>query len=140
MLPDPDDWTKDIEELSPIQAKDRVEETVGLSVDELEALQDTKRFDEYNDQASGQETSDPPIPGGPTEDVIHLLETPADEWGKDEMTEANEWENYVSRTVPQYGESEGEPLIPDEEPDIHKGEMALLTWGIQPEPESDNFL
>jgi len=40
--------------------------------------------------------------------------------------------------VPQYGPDEGEPLIPDEKPDIHRGEMALATWGFDMEPD-DSF-
>jgi len=140
LLPNPDEWERDITELPPAQAKERVESGVHLTVGELRELKETQRFEEYNDRASGQETDDPPIPGGPTEDVIHLMTTPAEEWGDDEMAEADEWANYASRTIPQYDETEGEPLLPEQNPDIHKGEMALLTWGLQPEPESDNFL
>jgi len=128
------DFDTDIEQLSPQQAKDRVESVTNMTVAQARALKNGPRFDEYNDRASGQETTDPPIEGGPTEDFLHLKTTPADEWGDDEIEEANELVNYAKRTVPQYGPDEGKALLPDQSPDIHKGEMALATWGIDMGP------
>lgn len=139
MTYDPDlDFETDLEELSPDAAKDRVDDVTNMSVADARRLKDSERFDVYNDRASGQETDDPPIPGGPTDDFIHLKTTPASEWGDDELAEADELVNYASRTVPQYGADEGEPLLSDKEPDVHKGEMALMTWGIDMEP-GDGF-
>jgi len=70
--------------------------------------------------------------------VIHLLET--EDWGDEELAEADEWQNYGKRTLPQFGADEGEPLRPeaDDGAEIHKGEMALLTWGFDMAPE-DGF-
>jgi hypothetical protein len=129
------DFETDIEELPADEAKARVESVTNMTVTEAERLLESQRFNVYNDRASGQETEDPPIEGGPTEDFIHLMETPADEWAEDELAEADELLNYGARTVPQYGPDEGEPLLPDEDPDIHKGEMALATWGFDMEPD-----
>jgi len=134
------DFDQDIEGMRPRQAKQAVEETVNVTAEELRDLKDSKRFERYNDRASGQETDDAPIPGGPTDDVIHMLETPASQWGEDELAEAEEWANYGRRTLPQFGADEGEPLRPnaDDGADIHKGEMALLTWGFDMNTE-DNY-
>jgi len=132
-------FDRDTESLPPGQAKARVEDVTNMTVAEAERLQDSERFDVYNAESDGgQETEDPPIPGGPTEDFIHLKSTPASEWGDDELAEADELVNYAKRTVPQYGPDEGEPLLPETEPDVHRGEMALQTWGIDMEP-GDNF-
>lgn len=131
------DFETDTDELAPADAKDRIESITNMSVDEAERLTESERFDAYNQQSSGQETTDPPIAGGPTDDFIHLMETPADQWGDDELKEADELENYASRTVPQYDDGEGEPLLPEKKPDIHKGEMALMTWGMDPNPDDD---
>jgi len=132
------DFETDIEELPPAEAKDRVEAVTNMTVAEAEAVQESERFAVYNEEGDGgQETEDPPIPGGPTEDFIHLLETPASQWADDELAEADELVNYAKRTIPQYGPDEGEPLLPDEEPDVHRGEIALQTWGIDPEPEDE---
>lgn len=139
MTYDPDlDFETDLEELSPGAAKDRVDDVTNMSAADARRLKDSKRFDVYNDRASGQENDDPPIPGGPTDDFIHLKTTPASEWDDDELAEADELVNYAKRTVPQYGADEGEPLLPDKEPDVHKGEMALMTWGLDMEP-GDGF-
>jgi hypothetical protein len=131
------DFERDIEELPAAEAQDRIEQITNMTPAEGEALLDSKRYEVYNEgeAESGQEIEDPPIPGGPTEDAIHLLETPASQWDDDEFAEADELENYAKRTVPQYESDEGDPLLPDEEPDVHRGEMALQTWLIDMEPE-----
>jgi len=136
----PLDFETDTEKLSGAAAKERLNTVTNMTVDEAERLLDSERFEVYNEgeRDSGQEMTDPPIPGGPTEDFLHLKETPADEYGADELAELDELVNYGKRTVPQYGADEGEPLLPDEKPDIHRGEMALATWGFDMEPD-DSF-
>jgi len=69
--------------------------------------------------------------------VLQLPEEQQEE-AMSELAELDELVNYGKRTVPQYGADEGEPLIPDEKPDIHRGEMALATWGFDMEPD-DSF-
>jgi len=123
----------DTEQLPPKAAKERIKEITNITAEQARALKGSRRFERYNEKASAQETTDPPIAGGPTDDLIHLRETPADEWGDDELAEADELVNYAKRTIPQYGPDEGEPLLPDESPDIHKGEFALATWGFDME-------
>jgi hypothetical protein len=124
------------EETSPAEAHDRWEQETNLEAPQLRAVRDDPRNDEYLETASdGREESDRPIPGGPLDDAIHLAETPADEWGAEEKAEAEEALNYKARTLPQYGPDEGEPLLPDEDPDFHTGEWALVRWGFAPEED-----
>jgi hypothetical protein len=124
------------DETTPAEAHDLWEAETNLDAAELRAVEGAERNDAYLDEASdGRETSDPPIPGGPLADAIHLAETPADQWGSDEKAEAREALNYKDRTIEQYGADEGEPLLADEEPDMHTGEWALVRWGMAPEPE-----
>jgi len=92
----------------------------------------------YLDEAEGnQGDDDPPIPGGPLDDAIHLAETPRGEWGADERAEADEAINFTKRTLPQFDDEEGESLLPDEQPRVHKGEVALQRWAIDPVPDDE---
>jgi hypothetical protein len=133
------DFEEDIEDLSPQQAHDRWEDVTNLQADDLRAVQDSRRNDIYLDRAEGNQGDDnPPIPGGPLDDAIHLASTPRSEWGPDERTEADEALNFLSRTLPQFDDDEGEPLRPDVEPRVHKDEMSLIRWGVDPNPD-DGF-
>jgi len=133
------DFDEDIEDLSPQQAHDRWEDVTNLQADELLAVQDSKRNDIYLDRAEGNQGDDnPPIAGGPLDDAIHLASTPREEWGPDERTEADEALNFLSRTLPQFDDDEGEALRPDVSPRVHKDEMSLIRWGVDPKPD-DGF-
>jgi len=124
------------EDTSPAEAHDLWEQETNLEAPQLRAVRDGPRNEAYLDDASdGREESDGPIPGGPLDDAIHLAETPADEWGADEKAEAREALNYKDRTLEQYGANEGEPLLPDDDPDFHTGEWALVRWGFAPEED-----
>jgi len=126
----------DTSDLSPGQAHDRWEDLTNLQADDLRGLKQGKRYDRYLDNSGGgKERDDGPIPGGPLDDAIHLASTPRDEWGADEKAEAREAINYAKRTVPQFGADEGDAILPDKEPDIHRGEMALATWGLDMAPD-----
>lgn len=128
----------DIDEKSPQEAHDAWTEMTNLDADELREVKQSKRNDIYLDRAEGnQGDDDPPIAGGPLDDAIHLAETPRDEWGEDERAEAAEAENFLNRTLAQFGQDEGEPLLPDEQPRIHKGEQSLIRWGYDPAPEDE---
>jgi len=134
------DFETDTEQLSPAQAHDRWEDVTNLDTPELERLEDSRRNELYLDAAEGNQDADnPPIPGGPLADAQHLASTPRDEWGADERAEAEEALNFLSRTMPQFEQSEGEPLIEDESPKIHKDELSIMRWGVDPKP-SDDFL
>lgn len=139
MTYDPDlDFDTDTENLSPEQAHDRWEDVTNLQADDLRRLKRSERNDIYLDRAEGnQGDDDPPIPGGPLDDAIHLAETPRDEWGPDERAEAEEGINFLSRTLPQFDDDEGEPLRPDVEPRVHKDEISLQRWGLDPVPDDD---
>jgi len=105
----------------------------------LRKVKHSERNAAYLDAAEGnQGDDDPPIPGGPLDDAIHLAETPRDEWGDDEVAEAAEAENLLARTTAQFEQDEGDPLLPDESPRIHKDEMSLIRWGYDPAP-GDRF-
>jgi len=132
------DFETDTEKLSPAQAHDRWEDVTNLDTPELERLEDSRRNELYLDAAEGNQGDDnPPIPGGPLDDAQHLASTPRDEWGPDERAEAEEALNFLSRTLPQFEQSEGEPLIEDEPPKIHKDELSIMRWGVDPNPEDD---
>lgn len=132
------DFERDISKMSPARAHDAWEEMTNLGAGELREVRGSRRNDIYLDRAEGNQTEDPPIPGGPLEDAIHLAETPRDEWGADERAEAHEARNFLARTFPQFDDGEGEPLRPETGPRVHKDEMSLLRWGFDPEP-GDGF-
>jgi 5'-deoxynucleotidase YfbR-like HD superfamily hydrolase len=127
----------DIDELAPAEAHDAWTEMTSLTAEELRAVKESTRNEVYLEQAEGnQGDDDPPIPGGPLDDAIHLAETPRDEWGADERAEAAEAENFLNRTLAQFDQSEGETLV-DEAPKIHKDEMSIIRWGFDPAPEDE---
>jgi len=134
------DFGKDIEEMRPERAHDAWEEMTNLDREELKQLRKSKRNKIYLDKAEGNQEKDenPPIPGGPLEDAITLAETPRDQWGPDERAEAEEARNFLARTFPQFEQNEGEPLIEDKEPKVHKDEISLMRWGFDPNPK-DRF-
>jgi hypothetical protein len=132
------DFETDTEQLTPGEAHDRWERVTNLEADELRAVRESERNAVYLDRAEGNQGDDnPPIPGGPLDDAIQLAATPRDEWSADERTEAEEAINFLSRTTAQFAQDEGEPLLPDEEPRIHKDEMSLIRWGADPAPEDE---
>ena len=138
MLPDTGFQT-DTEALSPGEAHDRWEDVTNLQADELREVKQSERNDVYLERAEGnQGDDDPPIPGGPLDDAIHLAETPRDEWGADERGEADEAINFLSRWRSDFGQSEGDALLADEEPRVHKDEMSGIRWGFDPAPD-DQF-
>jgi len=131
------DFETDTEKLSPQQAHDRWESVTNLQADELRELQDSKRNEVYLDRAEGNEETDPPVPGGPLEDAITMATTPRSQWDADLRKEADEAINYGSRTFPQFEREDGKALLPDQEPRVTKGEIALERWGF--EPHEDDF-
>jgi len=137
MLPDTD-FETDTEDLSPAEAHDRWESVTNLDAGGLRRLQASERNDIYLDRAEGnQGEDDPPIPGGPLEDAIHLARTPRDEWGPDERAEADEAINFLSRWRADFDQDAGEALLPEEPPRVHKDEIAGMRWGFDPAPEDE---
>lgn len=134
MLPEVD-FETDTEALSPGEAHDRWESVTNLQADELREVKQSERNEVYLDRAEGnQGDDDPPIAGGPLDDAIHLAETPRDEWGEDERAEADEALNFLSRWGADFEQSEGDALLADDEPRVHKDEMAGIRWGFDPAP------
>jgi hypothetical protein len=131
------DFETDTEQLTPAQTHDRWERVTNLDTPELERLEDSKRNEVYLERASGNQDQDnPPLPGGPLEDAQTLAETPRDEWTSEHRAEAEEAINFLSRTLPQFEQSEGEALI-DDGPKIHKDELSIARWGVDVAPEDD---
>jgi len=125
----------DTEALSPGQAHDRWEDVTNLQADDLQRLEDSERNEVYLERAEGnQGADDPPIPGGPLADAQHLAETPRSEWGEAERAEADEAMNFLRRTLATFEQDEGEPLLPEDEPRIHKDEASLARWGVDVAP------
>jgi hypothetical protein len=138
MLPDTD-FETDTEQLSPAEAHDRWERVTNLDADGLRDLKASERNDTYLNRAEGNQGSDdPPIPGGPLDDAIHLATTPRDEWGSEERAEADEAINFLSRWRADFEQNAGAALLPDESPRIHKDEIAGMRWGFDPAP-GDEF-
>jgi len=137
MLPNTD-FETDTEALPPAEAHDRWESVTNLDADGLRDLKASERNEVYLDRAEGNQGSDdPPIPGGPLEDAIHLATTPRDEWGRDERAEADEAINFLSRWRADFEQSDGEALLPEESPRVHKDEIAGMRWGFDPAPEDE---
>lgn len=138
MTPDPDlKFETDTEDLTPGQAHDRWESVTNLQADDLQGLRDTPEHDAYLQTASDQrQTDDPPIPGGPLDDAIHLAETPRDEWGPDERAEADEALNWAARHRPQFEKSEGEDLV-DGPPKTTRADVSAARWGFDWRPDDD---
>lgn len=133
------DFRQDIGSMDPAEAHDAWEEMTNLDAPALRELKDSKRNKVYLDKAENNQGSDnPPIEGGPLEDAIHLAETPRSEWGADERAEAEEARNFIARNEPQFDQDAGQPLLPGEEPRIHKDEIANMRWGWDPAPD-DSF-
>lgn len=126
------DFETDTEKLTPGEAHDRWERVTDLDLPQLRALEDMPEHEAYLDEASDkrQRADDPPIPGGPLEDAIHLAETPRDEWGPDERAEAEEAINWASRHGAQYDASEGEDLTPETPEKTTKADVAGWRWGF----------
>jgi hypothetical protein len=135
------DFETDTSKLSPQEAHDRWESVTNLDSADLERLEKSERNELYLKRADGNQTGDPPLnpDSGPLADAQTLAETPRDEWTVDHRAEAEEAMNFFSRTLAQFDQSEGEALIEDEPPKIHKDELSLMRWGLDPN-EEDGFL
>lgn len=137
MLPDTN-FETDTEALPPGEAHDRWERVTNLDAAELRDLKASKRNDVYLDRAEGnQGADDPPIPGGPLEDAIHLATTPRDEWGREERAEADEAINFLSRWRADFDQSDGDALLSEESPRVHKDELAGMRWGFDADLRDD---
>jgi len=138
MLPDTD-FERDTEALPPAEAHDRWERVTNLDADGLRDLKASERNEVYLGRAEGnQGDDDPPIPGGPLDDALHLATTPRDEWGHEERAEADEAINFLSRWRADFEQDAGSPLLPEESPRVHKDEIAGMRWGFDPAP-GDEF-
>jgi hypothetical protein len=118
---------------------DQWQAETNMSTDDLLELRDSKRNDLYLEQADGNESNDGPIEGGPLDDAIAISRAVN---GEREVTddireEADEALNFFARTKPQFEQGEGEALIPDEEPTISKGEISLMRWAFDPDPDDE---
>jgi len=132
------DFKQDIGSMDPADAHDAWEQMTNLDAPELKELKKSKRNKEYLDKAEGNQEENSPLEGGPLDDAITLAQTPRGEWTRKHREEAEEARNFLARSFPQFGQDEGEPLVEDSKPRVHKGEMQLLRWGFDPAP-GDGF-
>lgn len=131
------DFGTPTDEVSPQEAHDRWEAATNMTAGELRGLRGDPFHGAYLEAASGKrQTSDPPIPGGPLDDAIHLAETPRSAWGADEREEAAEALAFGARHTEQFSPDEGTDLLPDREPRVHKREVALARWGFDMKDDS----
>jgi hypothetical protein len=119
--------------------RERWQDETNMSTDQLMDLQESRRNELYLERASGNESGDKPLPGGPLEDAIAISKAVDGDRAFDEdvKAEAEEALNFFARTKPQFDQSEGEPLLEDEDPRIHKGEISLMRWGFDPDPDDE---
>lgn len=129
---------KDItDDTTPREAHDIWESKTDLQAGDLRDLRGDPVHDAYLDVAEGtQGDDDPPIPGGPLDDAIHLAETPADEWGTDELAEAEEALNWQARHKPQFEPDAGEDLVEGDDVRTNKREVAAARWGFDFDDDS----
>jgi len=124
--------------LGPGELHDRVEATVNLDVEELEAFQDSQFNERYLEQASEQAQ-----PGDePLEDTIQLLETPRYQYedvddGFNEVDQSLELLDFQRRTQAQIeSQGLGRNFLTDLEV-MQKREAASIRWGIDPDEERE---
>lgn len=120
--------------MNPQDIHDELARATNMTPAELRDLKQTKNWDIYGERKSGGEDLDEPV-----DDMIRLLETPADQYedkddGFNEVEEANQALSFLGRMK---GVEDGEPM-PDSEPPMSKRDMSLLAWGYDPRPE-DKF-
>jgi len=111
------------------------QDTVNMSVGELEAWKDSENYSQYQEYKNGGQEGAEPI-----NDAIRLLETPKSEWedkddGFNEVEEANELLAFTGRM----GEVEPGDPIPGTDPEISKQEASMLSWAVDPNPQRDDF-
>jgi hypothetical protein len=126
------------DQLGPGDLHDRVEATVNLDVEELEAFQDSQFNEAYLEQASeAAQPGDEPL-----EDTIRLLETPRYQYedvddGFNEVDQSLELLDFQRRTQAQIeSQGLGRNFLTDLEV-MQKREAASIRWGIDPDPERE---
>jgi len=118
------------DETDPQAAHDIWTEATDFTASEMRGLRGDPNHEAYLEVAEGRQTSDPPIPGGPLKDAIHLAETPKSDWGDDEKAEADEALNWRARHEPQFDPMEGEDLVEGDDVFVNKREVAAARWGF----------
>jgi len=126
------------DQLGPGELHDRVEATVNLDVEELEAFQDSQFNESYLEQASeAAQPGDEPL-----EDTIQLLETPRYQYedvddGFNEVDQSLELLDFQRRTQAQIeSQGLGRNFLTDLEV-MQKREAASIRWGIDPDEERE---
>jgi len=104
---------------------DDFQDTVNMSVGELEAWKDSDNYAAYQERKSGGQEGTEPI-----DDAIRLLETPKSDWedkddGFNEVEEANELLAFTGRM----GKVEPGDDIPNTDPPISKQEASMFFLG-----------
>jgi len=114
---------------------DDFQDTVNMSVSELESWKESDNYAAYQERKSGGQKGTEPI-----DDAIRLLETPKSDWedkddGFNEVEEANELLSFTSRMSKV---NQGKD-IPNTDPPISKQEASMLSWAVDEDEDTANF-
>jgi len=118
---------------SPQEIHDELARKTDLSADQLRDLKDMPDFQKYGDAKSGGEDLNEPV-----DDMIRLLETPADEYedtddGFNEVEEANQALAFIDRM------EEVEPGEDVSGTNASKQEWSMYAWGVDPDEDDGYF-
>jgi len=119
----------------PRQIHDELANATNMTPDQLRRLKETDNFERYGEEKSGGEDLDQPV-----DDMIRLLETPADQYSceDDGFNECEQGQQALSFLARMKGNDSGDP-ISGTEPPVSKRDMSLYAWGFDP-GQNDGFL
>lgn len=111
---------------------DELARETNMTPAELRRWRESENFDVYKRRKSGGEDIDKPL-----DDMITLLETPADEYDREGFNEIEEGKQAINFLSRMKGVEQGDPM-PGSDPPLSKRDASLINWGFDPEP-NDNF-
>jgi len=119
----------------PMKIHDDLAAETNMSPDQLREFKRSDNFEAYADAKTGGEPPEEPV-----DDMIRLLETPADEYrdADDGFNEVEEGQQALSFLSRMKGNDQGEPT-PGTDPPLSKRDMSLYAWGFDPD-QNDGFL
>jgi hypothetical protein len=117
----------------PREIHDRVAQETNMTPDQLRRMKDTREWEAYGEAKSGGEDLNEPV-----NDMIRLLETPADEYeDKDDgFNEVEEGQQAISFLERMKSVEPGEPVG---DTGISKRDFSLYGWGYDPD-QNDGFM
>ena len=118
---------------SPQEIHDELARETNMTADQLRRMKDTPEWEAYGEAKSGGEDLNKPV-----NDMIRLLETPADEYSceDDGFNECEEGQQALDFLNRMKGVEPGEPVG---DTGISKRDFALYGWGLDPD-QDDGFM